>query len=357
MVELPFRAKALVVGSVVRTSLIWMVPFLAIASSPWWFTTGIADGDLGDLRDGLGRWARLLLAAGLVPALLTAAVCLAFPAERYGAWVTARIRRAGGAPADRTINLTDELGIATGTYRYAVVLVQSPIPNVAAIPGPERTTVVVTTGAESTLGRDDLAALMATQIVVASDPWVRVASTAQLLASPRFFLLFSAGFANPVLIPLAFLAFMGHRRGDAVRDMVADFAAVRATRHPEPLARALYGLRPAAAHASKLRVGLPGFLVDQYWVLSRRLNVTTTVSTPGSTRNWDTADEIAAEMAMRADRVLRASRGEHEALFDLQSWKRAVKGLGTDATSPAGLPIALTPEEHAAAAQIDAALG
>ncbi|MGK2948649.1 MAG: hypothetical protein ACSLFP_08755 [Acidimicrobiales bacterium] len=357
MVELPFRAKALVVGSVVRTGLLWMVPFVALTTSPWWFTTGIADSSLDDLGDDLDRWLRLIVAAGVVPALLVVALCLAFPSERYGAYVTQRIRRAGGAPADRTINLTDELGLATGTYRYEVVLVQSPIPNVAAIPGAEGTTVVVTSGAEATLARDDLAALMATQIVVASDPWVRVASTAQLLASPRFFLLFSAGFLNPVLIPLAFLAFMGHRRGDAVRDMVADFAAVRATRHPEPLARALYGLRPAAPHASQLKVGLPGFLVDQYWALSRRMTVTTTVSTHASSRQWSTADEIAAEMAMRADRVLRASRGDEDALFDLQSWKRVVKGLGTDAASPAGLPIALTPDERAAAEHIGAALG
>jgi Zn-dependent protease with chaperone function len=356
VVELPGRAKALVIGSVVRTSLLWMVPFVAVASSPWLFGAGLLDGE-GALGDRIDTWGRLVATAIVVPPLLAAALCLAFPAERYGAWVARRIRRAGAEPADRTINLADELGIATGTYRYEVALVHSPIPNVAAIPGPEATTIVVTSGAEASLPRDDLAALMATQIVVASDPWVRVASTAQLLASPRFFLLFSAGFANPVLIPLAFLAFMGHRRGDAVRDMVADFAAVRATRHPEPLARALYGLRPAAPHASKLRVGLPGFLVDQYWVLSRRMTVTTSVSTPRSSRQWSTADEIAAEMAMRADRVLRASRGDLEALFDLKSWKRAVKGLGTDAASPAGLPIALTPEEHLAAQQIDAALG
>jgi hypothetical protein len=116
--------------------------------------------------------------------------------------------------------------------------------------------------------------------------WVRLASAAQLLSAPRFVLLFGAGFVNPVLIPLAFLAFTGHRRGDAVRDMVADAAALRATRHPEALSRALFALRPAAPHACLLRVGLPGFLVDQYWVLSTRSQVTTSVSTPTSQRRW-----------------------------------------------------------------------
>lgn len=97
---------------------------------------------------------------------------------------------------------------------------------------------------------------------MASDRWVRLASTAQLLSAPRFALLSGCGFLNPMLIPFAFVAFFGHRRGDAVRDMVADHAALAATRHPEALSAALFGLRPAAPHANRLRVGLPGFLVD-----------------------------------------------------------------------------------------------
>jgi hypothetical protein len=344
VLELPFRAKRLVLGSVVRTSCIWAMPFFGAATSFW-------------ILPALDFSLRLAIGSLLVPATLTATMCLGFPHERYGDWVVRRIRGAGGAPTNRTVNLADELGIATGTYRHQVVVVPSPIPNVAAIPGKECTWVVVTSGAESQLPRDDLEALMATQIVVASDYWVRAASAAQLLSAPRFALLFGCGFLNPVLTPLCFLAFFGHRRGDTVRDMVADSAALGATRHPEPLARALYGLRPAAPLASKLRVGLPGFLVDQYWVLSKRLTVTTTVSGMGPTRKWTTGDEIAAEMAMRSDRVLRGSRGDDEALFDLKSWKGAVKGLGTNGTSPAGLAIALTPQEQLVTEQIRAALG
>ncbi len=344
MLELPFRAKLLVVGSVVRASVIWALPTVGAATSPW-------------ILMGFGSWSwRLFAAALLVPTLLVAGGCLAFPHERYGEMVVRRIRNAGGRPLDRTLNLADQLSIATGSYGHQVLVVGSPVPNVAAVPGRAHTWVVVTAGAESQLARDDLEALMATQIVVASDPWVRVASTAQLVSSPRFALLFGCGFLNPVLIPFAFLAFFGHRRGDTVRDMVADSAALRATRHPEPLARALYGLRPAAPLANKLKVGLPGFMVDQYWVLSRRITVTTTVSTPGSTRQWSTGDEIAAEMAMRSDRVLRGSRGDLDALFDLKSWRRAVRGLGTNSTSPAGLPIALTPSEQVVTQQIRAAL-
>lgn len=351
MLTLPGRAKRLVVGSVLRASAIWCLPFLALASSPWIWDLG-AWGDLDT-----PRLARLIVVSIVVPTLVVAGICLAFPHERYGDLVVRRMSRAGAQPARRTLNLADQLGLATGSYRYRVLVFDSPIPNIAAIPGQAGTAVVVTSGAEACLARDDLEALMATQVVVASDLWVRVASTAQLISSPRFALLFGCGFINPILVPLAFLAFFGHRRGDAVRDMVADSAAVRATRHPEALSRALYGLRPAAPHASKLKVGLFGFMVDQYWVLSRRMKVTTTVSSGNTvTREWTTADEIAAEMAMRADRVLRASCGDLDALFDLRGWKKAVKGLGKESISPTGLPMALTTEERLRAEAIGATL-
>lgn len=347
MLTLPLRAKLLVLGSIARASLIWALPFFALATSPWLWGFGLGRIDL-DAGWALG----VVAAAAIVPPVLAALSCLLFPHGRYGDWVTSKIEAAGGTPIDRSINLADELGLAIGEYRHRVVAVHSPIPNVAAIPGEDATTVVVTTGAERTLARDDLEALMATQIVVASDRWVRRASAAQLISSPRFALLFGCGFLNPFLIPFAFVGFLGHRRGDAVRDMVADSAALSATRHPEALARSLYGLRPAAPHASLLRVGLPGFLVDQYWVMSRRATVHTTVSGPMGSRAWSTTDEIAAEMAMRADRVVRAARGDLRALFDLRSWKRAVKGLGREDLSPAGLPIPLTPDEWTTAERI-----
>jgi Zn-dependent protease with chaperone function len=347
MTDLPLRARFLVVGTIVRASVLWAVPVVALATTPW----GLWGG-------GWGFSWRLLVAALVVPPAAVLVLCVAFPHGRFGDWVVRRITRSGASPSRRTVNLTEELGIATGSgVRYEILVVPTPVPNVAAVPGRDHTTVAVTSGAEERLPRDELEALMATQIVVATDRWVRLASTAQLLSSWRFVLLFGAGFLNPVLVPLAFLAFTGHRRGDAVRDMVADFAALRATRHPEALARSLFHLRPAAPWGARIRVGLPGFLIDQYWVLSTRSSVTTTVSTPTSSRAWNNSDEIAAEMTMRADRVLRGSRGELGALFDLRSWKRAVKGLGTDSASPAGLPIGFTPDERGLADQIGHVLG
>lgn len=353
MLTLPLRARWLVATTVLRASLIWAVPLFALTTSPWLLGWGTGSGVLDLDLDTLVRIAAVALVG---PVVAAAALIVWFPHARYGDWVVARIGRAGAHPTNRTVNLADQLGLATGAYRHRVMTVDSPVPNVAAIPGRDGTTVVVTLGAEHQLPRDDLEALMATQVVVASDRWVQVASAAQLVSAPRFAVLFGAGFLNPFLIPLAFVAFFGHRRGDAVRDMVADSAALRATRHPEALSRALYELRPAAPHANRLRVGLPAFLVDQYWVLSRRAKVTTTVSSPAGSRQWTTTEEIAAEMAMRADRILRGARGDLDALFDLRSWKRAVKGLGRAERTPAGLPIPLTPDEEARAAQVGAAL-
>jgi Zn-dependent protease with chaperone function len=339
VLTLPWRARVLVLESVARSSIIWAVPFVALVTSPWLF------GGLMPVP--------VIVATAVVPPIAAATLCVAFPHGRFGAWATERIRHSGAAPARRTVNLTDELGIATGTaHPYRVLVVESPVPNAAAIPGPGHTTIVVTTGAETVLPRDELQALLATQYVVASDRWVRLASAAQLLAGPRFALLFGAGFVNPFLIPLAFLAFAGQRRGDTVRDMVADFAALRATRHPDALSRSLFHLRPAAPHASELRVGVPAFLVDQYWVLSTRMPTSTSISTTGSHRSWSTTDEIAAEMTMRADRISRGARGDESALFDLHSWKQAVKGLGTGGVSPSGLPIPLTADERARATWI-----
>lgn len=343
--------KAQVAGNVMRLALMWTAPFVAAASTPWTWVASMSDS--WDVP-----WTNIVVSA-TVPPIVIVALCLAFPSRRYGDFAVRRLEaRAGATPSPRSLNLVDQLGIATGQPAHRVLTLPSPIPNVAAFPGRAVTTVVVTEGAEALVVRDDLEALMATQIVVASDRWVRVATNCQLLATPRSVLLFAPVFLNIVFLPLAFVAFLGHRRSDALRDMVADAAALRATRHPEPLARALYELRPAAPHAARLRVGLPGILVDQYWVLSRRFRMTKSVTVGGGpTRTWTTGDEIAAEMAIRSDRVLRGSRGDLDAMFDFGAWRRAVRGLGTSDTSPAGLSIPLTPSELEAAARIEAALG
>jgi len=350
MVGLPIRARVLVLGSMVRAAAPWCLPFVAIVTTPWQV---FAIPSVGGWFD----W-RLLATAAVLPPMAAMATMWLFPHGRFGRWAVGRIRHTAAVTAGRTVNLTEQLAIATGAHlRYEVLTIDDPVPNVAALPGPQGAVVVVTSGAEHRLDRDALEALIATQIVVVSDRWVRRASAAQLVGSLRFVLLFLPPFINPMFIPLAFLAFLGHRRSDAVRDVVADATALAATRHPDALARALFELRPAAGLAQHLRIGLPGFLVDQFWVLSSRMKVTTTVSGPVGSRRWTTTDEIAAEMAMRSDRMRRAATGDDRALWDLRSWRRAVRTLGTGSTTPTGLPLPLTPDEVATGEDIAAQIG
>lgn len=353
MVELPRRTRLLVVGSAVRSALLWGVPFVALTTSPWIQIAGLDGDELG------GTSPQVVVVAFVVPVLVALGLIVSFPHDRFGDWAAAKIAALTGTrPSSRTVNLTDQLAVATGTsgLRHDVMVHDSPVPNVAALPTPGGAHVIVTTGAERRLGRDALEALLASQIVVVVDPWVRLAAAAQLVGSLRFALLFGSPFLNPFLMPLAFLAFFRPRRADTVRDLVADAAAVRATRHPEALARAFEELRPAAPHGSRMRIGLPGFLVDQFWVVSTRSKVTTTSSGPRGERTWTTADEIAAELAVRADRARRVASGEAPGEPDLRGWRRAVAGLGRDAATSTGTPLALTAEERQAADEIGAAL-
>jgi len=253
-----------------------------------------------------------------------------FPIARYGGWVATRVT--GGAAPPRLAHVAAGLAIAVGEPEGRVAVIDSPVPNVGAFPTPTGNLVVATSGAVESLDRDELEGLVASQLVVAGDRWVRWATAAQLIQGPRFALLFGSVFVNPLLMPVAFLAFLGGRHADGARDLVADAAALRATRNPEPLVRAFRALGRHAGAADQLRAGLPGLLVDQFWVLSARKTVHTSVSTPRGTRTWTTADEVAAEMRVRADRVEQAARGDWTLFEGLRPWRNAMRTL--DSPSP-----------------------
>jgi len=311
-VELPFRAKVIVVMAAVRAGFCWAVA-AAAGAAPIYF--------------GLSP-RRLALAAVVFFVVWTLVTLLVFgfPIARFGQWVAKRVTADAAPP--RLAGVAAGLAIATGQPEGRVAVIDSPVPNVGAFPTRSGNLVVATTGAVDSLDRDELEGLVASQLVVAGDRWVRWATAAQVIQSPRFALLFGSVFVNPFLMPVAFLAFFGARYADGARDLVADAAAVGATRHPEPLVRALRALGRSSASAHELRAGLPGFLVDQFWVLSTRSTVSTSVEVMGRTRRWTTADEIAAEMRVRADRVERAAGGDWSAFTDMRAWRRALRTLG-----------------------------
>jgi Zn-dependent protease with chaperone function len=315
-VDLPARAKLVVVSAAVRAGFCWAVAAGAVAS-PIYF----------------GFSLRRLFVAGIVFLVVWPLVTLAvflLPVARYGAWVAGRITAGSEAPA-RLGNVAAGLAIAIGEPEGRVAVIDSPVPNAGAFPTPSGNLVVATATAVDLLDRDELEGLVASQLVVAGDRWVRWATAAQLVQAPRFALLFGAVFVNPVLMPAAFLAFFGGRYADGARDLVADAATVKATRNPDPFVRALRRLAAHAHDAHTLRAGLPRFLVDQFWVLSCRKTVTTSVSTPGGSRQWTTADEVAAEMRVRADRVAQASNGDWSAFAGLGPWRQAMRRLNSSA--------------------------
>jgi Zn-dependent protease with chaperone function len=313
-VDLPVRGRLVVVSAAIRAGFCWAVAAAAVSAPIY---TGVS--------------VRRLLVAAVVFAVTWAVVTLgvfAFPIARYGGWVAKRLTEGDAAPA-RLANVAAGLALAIGEPEGRVAVVESDVPNVGAFPTRSGNLVVATSGAVDLLGRDELEGLVASQLVVAGDRWVRWATAAQLVQAPRFFLLFGSVFVNPFLMPAAFLAFFGGRYADGARDLAADAAAVGATRHPEPLVRAFRSLVPHARHAHAQRAGLPGFLVDQFWVLSARRTVHTSVSTPGGSRQWTTADEVAAEMRVRADRVERAARGDWSAFEGLGPWRKAMRTLNS----------------------------
>jgi Zn-dependent protease with chaperone function len=311
-VDLPWRAKLVVAGAAVRAGFCWAVAAAAVAAPIY-----------------AGLSLRRLAVAGMVFLVVWLLVTLAvflLPVARYGEWVAGRITARSEAPA-RLGNVAAGLAIAIGAPEGRVAVIDSQVPNAGAFPTASGNLVVATSGAVDLLDRDELEGLVASQLVVAGDRWVRWATAAQLVQSPRFALLFGSVFVNPVLMPAAFLAFFGGRYADGVRDLVADAAAVNATRHPEPLVRAFRRLAAHASEAHTLRTGLPAFLVDQFWVLSSRRTVQTSVSTPKGSRQWTTADEVAAEMRVRADRVEQAASGDWSAFEGLGAWRKAMRTL------------------------------
>lgn len=312
--ELPARAKLVVAGAAVRAGFCWAVAAAALAAPIY---TGFS----------LRRMAIAGVVFLVVWPLVTLAV-LVLPLSRYGEWVARRITR-GSPPPARLENVAAGLALAIGEREGRVAVVEAEVPNAGAFPTRSGNLVVATSGAVDLLSRDELEGLLASQLVVAGDRWVRWATAAQLVQAPRFALLFGSVFVNPLLMPAAFLAFFGGRYADGARDLVADAAAVRATRNPEPLVRALRRLAEHASKAHSLRAGLPGFLVDQFWVLSSRRTVSTSVSTPTGTRQWTTADEVAAEMRVRADRVEQASNGDWSAFEGLGAWRRAMRAVNS----------------------------
>jgi hypothetical protein len=259
--------------------------------------------------------------------------------------------KGASAASGRLRNIADALAIAIGVPAEQVVLIDSPVPNVLALPTRSSGLVVVATeGALTLLSRQQLESLVASQIVVARERWVRLATRAPLAQSPWALLLGGTiviGFRGMVFSILAFVTVFVMvfttlpRRADATRDLVADGVAISTTKNPAALVQALRNLRPAALAAPQQRLGL-GMMVDAFAVLSVRSKTSTSVTVNGRTRSWTTEDELATELGFRADRMERVARGDSPADDALGPFRAAWSALGR-----ADNPYRLTDEERA----------
>jgi Zn-dependent protease with chaperone function len=301
----------------------------------------------------------LYLFVGLVPATVVAVVAAIslvwfFPERSVASNVyAAMVEKKQSAQSNRLRNIADGLAIAIGVPAERVQVIDSPVPNVLALPTKAHGLVVVATeGAIRLLSRPELEALVASQIVVAGDPWVRRAARAQIAQAPWGFLLpiaMLAGFSQGVFFIGAFatvfvFVFTGlFRRADAVRDLVADGVAINTTKNPQALVGALRDLRPAVLVAPDQKLGVSGMKTDAFAVLSVRGKSTNTVTVNGRSRSWSTEDELATELGFRANRMERVSNGDFAALDGLGPFFKAWQSLGKSDN-----PYQLTDAERAA---------
>ncbi|MGI9600655.1 MAG: hypothetical protein ACR2QE_02135 [Acidimicrobiales bacterium] len=297
--DLNRSARRHAVYSVVRTAVAWwllLVPFLVIplligAVSP-------------------GGAVLVLMAMVLAPVVILIA-----PLEWFGERILRHVD--GEGATGRLANVAHEIAIATGEQMHDVVIFESAMPNVGALPTRSGVVVVATTGAVKLLRREELEALVGAQVAGMTDGWCRLATRAEIvwraikivaLVSIPFFLL------NPFLLgQVVLLAFMhfGPRTVESYRDLCADVAAVEATRHPEALGSALRHLRPAALLAHELKLGSFFLPTSPFFVIGRRSLFSVS---HGRAKKFTSADAIALDLALRADRAeaLAAGRPAHE---------------------------------------------
>lgn len=304
----------------------------AVAVLPWWL---LFSSVLGSRLSPLRAPVAVILLGGLVTAVAWIAL---LPLEPLGRWVQRRLVGVDAALPRRLQGIAEGLALADGLPPASVALIDSGLPNVFVVPIARRHVVVVATaGVVDGLSRPQLEAIVASQFFVGGDRLVRAATRVQLAMALPFVVIAAAvlvsgfqpltmfiGFAMVFAFALTTLA----RRADAVRDLVSDAVAVHTTKDPASLAGALRSLGDSAHAASKERIGVPGFMIDQFAVLSTRSRVVTSVQMKGRTRSWATEDEIVLEMQLRADRIEKAALGDRSGLDSLRGYRRAWKKLG-----------------------------
>ena len=260
---------------------------------------------------------------------LAAVVVLTIPLKRIG---TAIDRDLQGFHADgRLRNVAEEISVAVGVQPRSVMVHPATRANVGAFPTASGVVVMVTTGAIDRLQRDELEALVAAQFAGMTDRWCRMATRAEIAWKMTMVLAFaSLLFAVPIGIFVGAFMLMGPRTIEAARDLCADVAAVRATRHPEALASAIRRLAPEAEDSHEQKLGIRRFLpVNPFLVIPKRVQSTSTMQVGNKPpRTWTEAEELAAELELRSDRAAALAAGADPRQYTGREFRKRWSQLG-----------------------------
>jgi hypothetical protein len=269
-----------------------------------------------------------------VAMVVAAAIVILLPLERVGDEIVAELR--AHATEGRLRNVADEVSIAIGEGPGHVVIHEADIPNVGAFPTADGVVVMATTGAVEQLARDELEALVAAQFAGMRDPWCRLATRSELAWKLTIVLGFvSILFALPVALMIGGVLVFAPRSVEATRDLCADVAAVTATRHPAALANALRHLAPSSDASHRQRLVQRWYLpISAFLVIPKRVQSTTSVSYAGRpTRTYTSAEEIASELQLRADRAEALASGADPRSYTGREYRRRWLELGTTQSS------------------------
>lgn len=283
---------------------------------------------------------RILMAA-LIPQIgwmsipialaLAAALMFALPLERVGEAIVTELR--GNEERGRLRNVAEEVSIAIGERPGRVVIHGTDFPNIGAFPTSDGVVVLATAGALAHLQRDELEALVAAQLAGMRDRWCRLATRAELGWQLAKMLAFVMLLATPFTLFVAGALVMIPRMVEATRDLCADVAAVAVTRHPEALASGLRRLGPASANGHEQRLVSWYLPISTFLVLPKRGGTARTTITRSDevTRSWTAAEEVSAELALRADRAEALAMGADPRQFIGREYVRRWSKLGKDA--------------------------
>ncbi len=262
-------------------------------------------------------------------AVTSAAAFLLLPLQAIGERHVAALR---ARPASgRLLNVAHEMAIATGHRPGDVLIYDSEIPNVGGFPTKDGVVVMATSGAVASLDRGELQALVAAQFAGMEDRWCQLATKAEfawgfaIIAGIALFPFSPLGWTAALM--LRFLP----RWVENTRDLCADVAAVQATRNPAALASGLRDLRPAARSAHKLDVGSIFITASPFLVLPKRVKSTTTVNEGSKNeRKYTSHEEIAVELALRADRAEALASGADPKEFTGREYRKRWSQLGEE---------------------------